>query len=80
MFVKDPKTHRRLENKQTNKKQQQRFLIKKKKTRDRRQIFEEILFFKATYRTKTNKQMICLLPVGFLRKEEVTRLTYSDVC
>ena len=32
---------------------------------DRMRIFEEILFFKATYGTKTNKQFTYLLSVGF---------------
>ena len=45
----------------------------------------KILFFKATYNTKTNKQFTYLLPVVFLRKEEGTRLTsytysVSDSC
>ena len=46
------------------------------KTRKNMRIFEEVLFFKATYNTKTNKQFNYLLPVEFLRKEEETRLTY----
>ena len=46
---------------------------------DRMQIFEEILFFKVTNNTKTNKSLIFLSPGGFLQKEVGTRLTYTEV-
>ena len=39
------------------------------------QIFEEVLFFKATYSRKT-KQITYLLPAQFLRMEEGTSLTH----
>ena len=56
------KTHRRLK----------RTIFNQTK-RDRMRIFEEILFFKATDNTKTNKSVIFLSPAGSLQTEVGTR-------
>ena len=52
--IKDPKTHKRLKRTLFNQTKQ-----------DTVGIFEEILFFQATYNTKANTQFTYLLPVGF---------------
>ena len=64
ILKKDPKTHKRIK----------RMLFNQAK-QDRKQIFKEMLFFKAINNTKTNKSLIFLSPVGFLQKEVSTRLT-----
>ena len=47
---------------------------------DRMQIFKEVLFSKLSTKLHyKNKQFSDLLPVGFLQKEEGTRLIYSIV-
>ena len=55
----------------TRDKRLKRTLFNQRK-QDRMGIFEEILFFKATNNTKTNKSLTFLLPVAFLWEDEGT--------
>ena len=65
---KDPKTHKRSE----------RTLFTQTK-QDRMRILEEILFFKATNNTKTDKSFLFLTPVGFLHNEMGTGTPFTLV-
>ena len=54
----DTKTHKRLNRVRLNRTKQEKM-----------RIFEDVLFFKATHNTSTNKPVTYPLPVGFLQKE-----------